>query len=282
MRTGLRGRGQGAFEYILLLAGVLLIVVLAIIILRGAILPTAKNGIEGNVNAFAQVNCLPTRLSAAQNVLLVWQMDENTGSTLKDSSGNGNTGTDAGGTWTQTGCRQGACLNFDGSSGAVTSGQPVSLSTGMTIEGWFSAENVGLDFVGSLAAKPNAFDFAYDQLDDGPTNLITQIVFTAHTDSGDRQAANWYTFTPGPHHLAATYDAATGRANVYADGHLIASGGSGNGNLVNSAQALHVAGDAVIPGLGGNPLSGTVDQVVLFNRALTANEIRNDASCALP
>ncbi|MBI5224413.1 class III signal peptide-containing protein [Candidatus Micrarchaeota archaeon] len=40
-------RGQGAFEYILLLAGVLLIVVLAIIILRGTI---GKSGTQADLN----------------------------------------------------------------------------------------------------------------------------------------------------------------------------------------------------------------------------------------
>ncbi|HLC47647.1 MAG TPA: class III signal peptide-containing protein [Candidatus Norongarragalinales archaeon] len=40
-------RGQGAFEYILLLAGVLLIVVLAIIILRGTI---GKGGTQTDLN----------------------------------------------------------------------------------------------------------------------------------------------------------------------------------------------------------------------------------------
>lgn len=49
-------KGQGAFEYILLLAGVLLIVVLAIIILRGSVLATANNNIQAQANAISSQN----------------------------------------------------------------------------------------------------------------------------------------------------------------------------------------------------------------------------------
>ncbi len=45
-------KGQGAFEYILLLAGVLLIVVLVIIIMRGNILGSANNQIGGSLNTW--------------------------------------------------------------------------------------------------------------------------------------------------------------------------------------------------------------------------------------
>ncbi len=47
-------RAQGAFEYILLLAGVLLIVVLAIIILRGSVLGSANNQLVSGANAASQ------------------------------------------------------------------------------------------------------------------------------------------------------------------------------------------------------------------------------------
>ena len=43
-------KAQGAFEYILLLAGVLLIVVLAIIILRGSVLNQGNQQIVSNIN----------------------------------------------------------------------------------------------------------------------------------------------------------------------------------------------------------------------------------------
>ncbi len=56
----MNNKGQGAFEYILLLAGILLIVVLVIVILKSSILSgastnvnTTSNDIMNNVNASA-------------------------------------------------------------------------------------------------------------------------------------------------------------------------------------------------------------------------------------
>ena len=45
-------RGQGAFEYILLLAGVLAVVILAVVILRGGVLAGANNQIAGSLNTY--------------------------------------------------------------------------------------------------------------------------------------------------------------------------------------------------------------------------------------
>ena len=45
-------KAQGSLEYILLLAGVLLIVVLVILILRGNIFNSAKNNIDYNYNVY--------------------------------------------------------------------------------------------------------------------------------------------------------------------------------------------------------------------------------------
>ncbi len=53
-------RSQGAFEYVLLLAGIILIAVLAILILRGSVLPTINNQVSNNTHAWdnvTNVNC---------------------------------------------------------------------------------------------------------------------------------------------------------------------------------------------------------------------------------
>ena len=50
-------KGQGAFEYILLLAGVLLVVVLAIVILKGSVLQGAGTSITSGQNTAAEGSC---------------------------------------------------------------------------------------------------------------------------------------------------------------------------------------------------------------------------------
>lgn len=48
-------RAQGAFEYVLLLAGVILVAVIAILILRGNVLPSVNNQINSNLQGFNNV-----------------------------------------------------------------------------------------------------------------------------------------------------------------------------------------------------------------------------------
>ena len=45
-------RAQGAFEYVLLLAGVILVTVIAILILRGSVLPSVNRQINNNIAGF--------------------------------------------------------------------------------------------------------------------------------------------------------------------------------------------------------------------------------------
>ncbi len=59
----MESKAQGSLEYILLLGGILLIVVLAIIILRGGVFNQATRQINENYNAWEEVtnvsNCTP-------------------------------------------------------------------------------------------------------------------------------------------------------------------------------------------------------------------------------
>ncbi|NYZ74997.1 class III signal peptide-containing protein [Candidatus Micrarchaeota archaeon] len=61
MNIPTRKKGQGAFEYILLLAGILLIVVLVIVILKGGLLTETQANVQGSstaAQANARSNCL--------------------------------------------------------------------------------------------------------------------------------------------------------------------------------------------------------------------------------
>ena len=75
--------------------------------------------------------CAQTGLVAA------YSFDEGAGTTVADASGNGNTGTINGATWTTAG-RYGSALVFDGTSTSVTVANAASLglTTGMTLEAW--------------------------------------------------------------------------------------------------------------------------------------------------
>lgn len=75
----------------------------------------------------------------------------------------------------------------------------------------------------------------------------------------------------GVHHLAATYDAATGVKAMYIDGILVGMvDGPDNVPIVSGGAANAYIGSSA----GGEPFPGTLDEVAVWNRALSADEIQ--------
>jgi len=70
-------------------------------------------------------------------------------------------------------------------------------------------------------------------------------------------------------HLAGTYDGATER--LYVNGVQVASKAQ-TGSIISSANPLQIGGDKIY----GQFFQGLIDEVRVYNRALTANEIQND------
>jgi hypothetical protein len=75
-------------------------------------------------------------------------------------------------------------------------------------------------------------------------------------------------------HLAATYDGTTLR--LFANGTQIGSAAM-SGTLVKSANALSIGGSLV----WGEYFEGLIDEVRIYNRALTSAEIRADMTRAV-
>src|ERR1041384_7419120 len=69
-------------------------------------------------------------------LVAAYSFDEGSGATVNDFSGNGNTGTISGATWTLG--KFGNALSFNGSTNWVTvnDSDSLDLSTGMTLEAW--------------------------------------------------------------------------------------------------------------------------------------------------
>src|SRR5262249_8483048 len=72
-------------------------------------------------------------------------------------------------------------------------------------------------------------------------------------------------------HLAATYDGAT--LSLYLNGNLVSSQAM-SGSLTTSTGALRIGGNSVF----GDYFQGLIDDVRIYNRALSLNEIRSDLS----
>jgi len=200
---------------------------------------------------------------AAQQAGLVaaYAFDEGQGSIVVDFSTNNNGGVVNGATWTVG--RYGRALFFDGTDALVTVANSTSLRlrTGMTLEAW----------VNPTGASTGWADVIY-KADD---TYYLEGFSSAGTPATGGTFASSLVFSPNPlspgvwTHLAATYDTVTLR--LYINGVQVASRPQ-TGQIQSSTFPLTIGGDE----LYGQFFAGIIDEVRVYNRALTAAEIQTD------
>ncbi len=235
------------------------------LLLTGALVATGVVGILISQS-------IPARVHASSSGLVAsYSFSEGAGTTVTDSSGNGNNGTVSGATWTTTG-KYGSALSFNGKSSRVVINDSASLhlSSGMTLEAWVSPTIVPTTWQ-DVIYKQNDIYF----LESGSSNSnhppAVGATFTSHGDqfmagASSLPAKTWT-------HLAATYDGAT--LLLYVNGAQVASR-SMSDSLTVSTSALQIGGDAAF----GQYFKGTIDEVRIYNRALAPAEIQNGHGCS--
>ena len=208
--------------------------------------------------------------ASSSGLVAAYAFDEGTGTTVTDSSGNGNNGTVANGTWSTTG-KYGDALKFNGTSTRVTipNSASLQLSTGMTLEAWVDPSTVN----GSWR------DVVYK----GNDNYYLEATSTnASFPDGGLIAGGSYADAFGTAKLTAnawaflteTYDGSTLR--LYMNGTQVASTAH-TGAISTSTNALQIGGDSIY----GQYFVGLIDNVRVYNVALTAAQIQNDQATAI-
>ena len=209
-----------------------------------------------------------------------WKFDEGSGATALDSSGNGNTGTlNSGASYTNTNLvLPGSAVKFDGVTGAIQVPQSASLepASAVTVSMWgYITDTMGAG-VGELLRKQTKDFGGYIlrwNVDDGHIGWF----ICANTGQ------YWYSRDPQPnsnylnawHHYAATYDSATHLLNLYIDGTLRNSVSGGPAGGLDHTDDLYLM---FRNNQTTDPTPGTLDDVRVFNRALSAAEIQALAS----
>jgi hypothetical protein len=194
-------------------------------------------------------------------LVAAYGFEEGSGTVVNDVSGNGNDGAIANATWTTSG-KFGSALTFNGTSALVTVNDSASLrlTGGMTLEAWMYPTSVGTswrdviykgdDIYFLLGASPNA-----SRPEAGGT-------FAEVYGTGALTANTWT-------HLAGTYDGATLR--LYVNGVQVAIL-AWTGTIATSANPLQIGGDSIY----GQYFQGQIDEVRIYNRALSASEVLAD------
>jgi len=237
----------------------------------GAFTVTAANGA---VNGTASVTVTVIPPPPVNGLVAAYGFEEASGPTVTDLSGNGNTGTIVNATRTTAG-KYGSGLTFNGTTAYVQVPDATSLdlaATG-TVAVWMfqtvAKGQAGLIHKGQLSSFA---DEAYSLQNSGTTRL-PEIYVTSGTASKDVVATTALTLSAW-HHVAATWDAIG--TKLYIDGVLNASA-SGALTVRNTTGALILGAQYA----NGFPFQGTLDDVRIYNRALTQAEIQASMNAPL-
>ena len=223
---------------------------------------------NSTVSATIPVNVSNSSLVAA------YGFNENTGTSTADQSGNGNAASFTNSpTWSTSG-KFGSAISFNGSNAylKVNDANILDLTSGMTLEAWvnptslssyrtvISKENGTTNLAYALSAN-NSTTSSSNQRPDSRIRIGT----TTKTATGTAKlAANTWT------HLASTYDGANLR--LYVNGSLVSTLAV-TGAITVTANQLCIGGS---PALGGQYFPGLIDEVRIYNRALSSAEISTD------
>ncbi len=207
----------------------------------------------------------------ASDVLAYWKFDEGRGTIAADSSGNGHNGTIFGATWVAG--QIGQALAFDGTSNYVQIPPDPSIDNlqGLTIAAWIYPRQ----------------DKHWHVLDKGDGDKRLYAVGTSNTLDGRVRYSGTYAFSESKsntvvlnqwQHVAMTWSPATNVVRLYRNGVEVpyATQTPGTGTVQDDSVYPFVIGVRGNAAQWPNTLfNGVLDDIRLYNRPLTSQEIRD-------
>ena len=214
------------------------------------------------------------RVAPPSSLVAAYNFDEGSGSVLYDVSGNGNNGVVSNATWSKQG-KFGGALSFNGSLGSwvtVTDSASLNLTKGMTLEAWVDPTSLdspdqGWASVISKEQENSSNDIAYAlYAAEGSGTPPAGHVLVNNTDTG---TANGNPLNTGQWaFLTATYDGTT--LSTFVNGVLVDQANV-SGSITKTSDPLRIGGD-----WSGEMFSGLIDNVRIYNTALTSSQINAD------
>lgn len=198
----------------------------------------------------------------ARGLFLYYPFDKDEGGRVTDASGNGHHGKTQGSRWTAEG-KVGGAFEFGGSDYVEMGYQPAG--TEITLAAWIKPANTGVGFFLGTHFSESSLWMLTVEGPYGPPKQCARIGYNTGTDgeslhgTSNVQDGRW-------HHVAATIDSKG--AKIYIDGVLENKNSvPGNWKGANAAIGRSLTGS---PGF----YSGLVDEVMIFQRPLSAGEIK--------
>jgi len=211
-----------------------------------------------------------TGTATSNGLVAAYGFEETSGTTVTDASGKANNATIKEAVRIDTG-KYGKALKFDGINDWVTVNDSASLalSTGMTLEAWVYPTAMTDNATVILKEANNAEVYALYADEDAslPVSYINNGSYRAVTGPNKLPVNQWS-------HLVSTYDGQYQR--LYVNGTEVAKSAQ-NGQIQQSSGALRIGGNSV----WGEYFTGYIDEVRIYNRALTATEVGNNSKTAV-
>jgi hypothetical protein len=245
-----------------------------------AIYPTALSALRVQLRPIYGEGALDFTYDTYKNTVLAdnpqgyYRLDEASGPTAQDSSGNGYNGTYAGSgvTYSEPGVTTGdgdTAVLLDGTAGEMTC--PTGLNPGgwaaLTAEAWVKLTSISASAMGIWTnAQPTTSHKGISfHIGPGGTTLIMSI-------GNGTSAANLsvaYSFATGQwYHLVATWNGST--VTVYINGASVGSVSFAGGTIGSTSTAV---GLGYSPVTNSSYLPGEIDEAALYNSALSAARV---------
>ncbi|CAN5322876.1 hypothetical protein BH10PAT1_BH10PAT1_1780 [soil metagenome] len=214
--------------------------------------------------------------------IIKWSLDEQNGSTVNNSGFGAPSygGTTSGTSWlTNTACKINGCLNFSGTTNNVAAGSPTFFDglTTMSVTFWMNSQtafNSNYSVISKIDSSSNAWQIRTT----GAGDQLRIVISNAATDTSNYCVTSGLAFTLSTwQHVAVVYDgtAPTGsNIKVYLNG--VAWTCSVTGTIPTairtSTATLRLGQNAA----GGSGFIGYLDEVKIYNTALTASQVLID------
>ncbi|MFQ5406628.1 MAG: LamG domain-containing protein [Candidatus Micrarchaeia archaeon] len=269
-------RGQGSFEYVLMIAGVVLVLTVIVVVLQNQATGSSQ-ALEQNVEHHELVACDSNKEIERGNFLVFsWHFNEKSGTVAKDSSSNGYDGTlvsiGSKPKWVIGKVRNG--LEFSGNDQQLVRmnlpGSPLS-SQELTGCAWFKVDAVedsgapvrdgilmaGFSFLELWVNSDGTFRYGAQT-----TNLYEIQSFSP----------NSYPFGQWTH--ACVVNKGSGSSTLYINGNL-------DDSIPLTGNLLDVSWFEVgrQGSFDGNYFDGVIDEVRFYSKALSAQEVLADMNC---
>lgn len=196
-----------------------------------------------------------------KTIVAIWLFDEPVEDVVEDISGNSHDGKVIG-KLDQVEGKFGLALEFPGTTTdyvEVPDHEDLRITDAITLMGWAKADNSGADIVGKDSPGNRDYNIHITNSNNGGRIYLSGTSITGTTDITDGE---W-------HHVAGTWDGS--EAKIYVDGVEEASGAFA-GPITTSDVPVEIGYRSGV----SSPLlfTGAIDEVVIFNEALTEDEIK--------